>query len=139
LESPSKNAFGLHEKLYGQNPFMERFEILSLLQEMKETLAEKIEEVKLEIMDYQWVCLFKMSNTTESQNEFKKQVLIQIKENPNMETIFNILTEKSNVTNLIMYQQYKEKERIKMEAQQEAEFNQKVAQSWMKKDVKEGS
>ena len=56
-----------------------------------------------------------------------------------METIFNILTEKSNVTNLIMYQQYKEKERIKMEAQQEAEFNQKVAQSWMKKDVKEGS
>ena len=38
-----------------------------------------------------------------------------------METIFNILTEKSNVTNLIMYQQYKEKERIKMEAQQEAE------------------
>ena len=118
---------------------MERFEILSLLQEMKETLAEKIEEVKLEIMDYQWVCLFKMSNTTESQNEFKKQVLIQIKENPNMETIFNILTEKSNVTNLIMYQQYKEKERIKMEAQQEAEFNQKVAQSWMKKDVKEGS
>ena len=72
MESPSKNAFGLHEKLYGQNPFMERFEILSLLQEMKETLAEKIEEVKLEIMDYQWVCLFKMSNTTESQNEFKK-------------------------------------------------------------------
>ena len=31
---------------------MERLEVLGLLREMKETLAEKIEEVKLEIMDY---------------------------------------------------------------------------------------
>ena len=64
-DAASKGAFGLHEKLYGQNPFMERFEILSLLLEMKETLGEKIEEVKLEIMDYQWVCLFKICNNTQ--------------------------------------------------------------------------
>ena len=31
---------------------MERLEVLGLLLEMKDTLAERIEEVKLEIMDY---------------------------------------------------------------------------------------
>ena len=50
-----------------------------------------------------------------------------MKDNPNMELIFNILTEKSNVQNLILYQRFKEKERVKAEAQREAEFNKKVA------------
>ena len=41
-----------------------------------------------------------------------------MKENPNMELIFSILTEKSNVLNLIQYQQFKEKERTLVEAQE---------------------